>query len=284
MSLQVKRKFFCKIAEGSLSSQELLASAKKAGCDIYVFDGLEELDYDALLFECGFSHVSVQDNVAKISITTYEDWHRQVCRKWQHDYIAKSRRKGLTVQIVQPTEQILQDMCEIYNETPVRQDRHFRHYGMTLEQLRKTKDEPLLLIGAFRNGKLVGFLKLEIQGDVASFAQFLSLVKERDTRVNSALIAKAVEVCVEKKLLYLVYARMGNHPSLDRFKRSNGFDRFVFRRYYILLTLKGRILTMLRLHRELKSLIPESLKSYLIPAYSWFSRLKAIRSKRVITV
>lgn len=276
MSLQITRRFFCKIAKGSLPSQELLASAKKAGCDIFVFDGLEELECEDLLFDCGFSHVSVQDNVARLSITTFEDWHREVCRRSSHDYIAKAKRKGLTTRVFEPTEDLLRQICEIYNETPIRQGRSFHHYGMTLNECKQmTDDKDSVLLGAFREQKLVGFLMLKIQDGAAIISQILSFVKHRDARPNNALIGKAVEVCVEKKACYLVYARMGNHPSLDVFKRDNGFDKYVFNRYYVMLTLKGRILTIFRLHRDLKDIIPESLKPYLIPAYSWCSRLKA---------
>jgi hypothetical protein len=71
-----------------------------------------------------------------------------------------------------------------------------------------------------------------------------------------------------------MYGRMGNHPSLDKFKQSNDFSRFPVTRYYIPLTMKGRIAIKLRLHREIKDVLPQSLKSPLIPLYNWISRSK----------
>ena len=63
-----------------------------------------------------------------------------------------------------------------------------------------------------------------------------------------------------------MYGRIGNHPSLDKFKDNNGFVKFPMQRYYIPLTGKGRLAIRLGLHKELKDALPESLKNPLIPA------------------
>ena len=68
--------------------------------------------------------------------------------------------------------------------------------------------------------------------------------------------------------------RIGNHPSLDRFKESNGFVKFPITRYYVPLTRKGRVAIRLGLHRELKDALPQSLKGPLIPVLNWVSRNK----------
>jgi len=102
-----------------------------------------------------------------------------------------------------------------------------------------------------------------------------------DKAVNNALLAKAVEVCEAKSERWLMYGRIGNNPSLDRFKESNGFIRFPVSRYYIPLTSKGRIAIKLGLQKELKDALPKSIKYPLIPVFNWLSRAK-VRSKLLI--
>jgi hypothetical protein len=106
-------------------------------------------------------------------------------------------------------------------------------------------------------------------------SQILSLQKHWDKAVNNALVAKAIEVCAAKQVNWLMYGRMGNHPSLDRFKQNNGFTRLALTRYYVPLTLKGKAAIMLGLHREFKDALPQRIKYFLIPIYNWISRTKA---------
>ena len=92
--------------------------------------------------------------------------------------------------------------------------------------------------------------------------------------MNNALIAKAVEVCADKKVEWIMYGRIGNHPSLDRFKENNNFNRFPLTRYYLPITNKGKFAMKLGLHRELKDTLPQAMKSRLFPLYNWVSRTK----------
>ena len=64
-----------------------------------------------------------------------------------------------------------------------------------------------------------------------------------------------------------MYGRIGNHPSLDRFKENNGFVKFPITRYYVPLTRKGKLAIRLGLHREFKDALAEFCK---VPAYSSF--------------
>jgi len=98
--------------------------------------------------------------------------------------------------------------------------------------------------------------------------------KHWDKAVNNALLAKAVEVCASKGEGWLMYGRIGNHPSLDRFKESNGFVKFPITRYYVPITWKGKVAIRLGLHREFKDALPQPLKGPLIPVFNWASRNK----------
>jgi hypothetical protein len=129
-------------------------------------------------------------------------------------------------------------------------------------------------IGAYLEDELVGFIQL-VHGDkTAIISQILSLQKQWDKAVNNALLAKTIEVCANKQVRWLMYGRMGNHPSLDRFKQNNGFTRFSLTRFYVPLTTKGKIATTLGLHKEFKDVLPQSIKYALIPVYNWINRTK----------
>ena len=165
---------------------------------------------------------------------------------------------------------------KIYNETPIRQERAFPHYGVTLQTVTRNvlSAANCTFIGAFFHDELAGFMQF-VHGDkIAIVNQILSLQKYSDKAVNNALIAKTVEVCATKQFGWLMYGRMGNHPSLDNFKQSNGFAKFSLTRYYVPITKKGRIATRLGLHREIKDVLPQSIKYPLIPFYNWISRNK----------
>jgi hypothetical protein len=100
------------------------------------------------------------------------------------------------------------------------------------------------------------------------------LQKHWDKSLNNALLAKAVEVCAGNGNHWLMYGRIGNHPSLDKFKKSNGFVKYPIARYYVPLTAKGRLAIRFGLHRPFKDALPEPLRGPLIPIFNWFSRNK----------
>jgi RNase P subunit RPR2 len=72
-----------------------------------------------------------------------------------------------------------------------------------------------------------------------------------------------------------MYGRMGNHPTLDSFKKSNNCVKFDLTRFYIPLTTRGRVAAKLGLHREMKDRLSQSVKYPLIPLYNWISRTKS---------
>jgi len=227
-----------------------------------------------------------RDNVAVAEFDDYEDWLSQLTHQTRKR-IERAAQQGLEVRIVQPSEELARSICEIYNETPIRQFRRFHHFGVSLARVCEyVLHSNNVFIGAFiwtevkegdriwlRN-KLVGFIELECGDNTGVFSQILSLISCRKLMPNNALIAKAVRVCSDKGLNWLIYARMGNHPSLDEFKKNNGFKRCNIRRAFIPLSYKGRIAMLLGLHRELKDRTPNFIKPIAVPVFNWASRTR----------
>lgn len=216
-----------------------------------------------------------EDNIALLNIGSYDDWWQGIGKKTRN-MVRKGEKSGVKMEVVEPSEKLAEGICKIYNETPIRQGRAFPHYGQTLESVKGMvfSSQKSTFIGAFLEGELGGFIQLFYGDNIAIISQILSLQKFWDKAVNNCLVAKAVEICSGNNNCWLMYGRIGNHPSLDKFKESNGFIKFTLTRYYIPLTGKGRIAVKLGLHRELKDAVPQSLKNRLFGVYNWVSRTK----------
>ena len=109
---------------------------------------------------------------------------------------------------------------------------------------------------------------------VATLMHIISMNEHYDKRPMNALIAKAAEVCEQKGISQLIYGKFiyGNkrRSSLVEFKRRNGFEQVNFPRYYIPLTLRGKIFVRLRLYRDLNALIPEPILQPLLSLRAWY--------------
>jgi hypothetical protein len=218
-----------------------------------------------------------QDNVGLLHINSYEKWLKAVVKKTRHNMVRKAEKFGVTTEIFSAINDTLaKDIWKIYNETPIRQNRAFPHYGISVESLKNMlQGENCIIVVAYSNNEVVGIAQVILGYKVAILSQLLSLQKYWNKAINNALIAKAVEICEKNRVNWLIYGRMETaHPSLDSFKRHNGFTKFSLTRFYIPLTRKGRLALRLRLHKDLKDVLPKSIKYPLIPVYSWISRMK----------
>ena len=151
----------------------------------------------------------------------------------------------------------------IYDEAPVRQGRRFWHYGKDLDRIRAENSSYLdrsEFIGCYHEDELIGFMKIVFVGKVARIMQILALSAHQDKRPMNALIAKAMEICHQKGVTYLVYSKFTfgkkKNDEMAEFKRRNGFTQIDFPRYYVPLTLRGRLAYALKLHRGLIDMLP----------------------------
>jgi hypothetical protein len=281
-TLSIRKKAFGKIAkypeqleylQDIVLSERFLEKLAERGADIFTF---VERKWCCPLAKASDKWLKSEDNIALLKITPYPEWWNSIGKKTRN-MIRKAEKSGVKTRIVMFSDTFAEGVWRIYNETPIRQGRAFSHYGRKLETVKATLaycTGDTTFIGAYLDGDLVGFVMLAHGDQIAVMAQILSLQKHWDKAVNNALVAKAVEVCAEKNFPWLMYGRIGNHPSLDTFKESNGFSKWVLSRYYIPLTSKGRIVAKLGLHREAKDVLPQRLKGPLIPLFNWVSRTK----------
>lgn len=280
LNLEIRKKGFLKIGrdpreclEDVAPSQSFLSDLKMKGVDVFTF--IERswcMDY---FEDFPFAYVKSIDNVAIVGIESYEKWWKNV-KSETRTRLRKALKNGLTAREIGSCERLMEGIWKIYNETPIRQGRKFPHYGETIDAVRGTygtKPNSTYVVAELQD-EIIGFAEIDWGDNVGVLSQLLSLTKHSDKGVNNSLIAKAIEVCSNNQSEWLIYARMGNHPSLDLFKRNNGFYKCPIKRYYIPLTKKGKAAVRLGLHREIRDALPESIKPLVIPLYNWVSRTK----------
>jgi len=278
-TLELRQKFFFTIARDMREYQwsifptgELVGRLRKRNVDVFTFI---ERKWCCPIESPSESWLRAEDNIGLLNVPSYDEWLKLIGKKTRN-MIRKAEKSGVKTEVVEPNEKLSEGIWKIYNETPIRQERAFPHYGISLQTV--TRDvlsaRNCTFIGAFFQDELAGFIQLVYGDKIAIISQILSLQRHSDKAVNNALVAKAVEVCGAKQAGWIMYGRMGNHPSLDNFKQSNSFTRYPLTRYYLPITRKGRIASKLGLHRELKDTLPQAIKSRLFPFYTWVSRTK----------
>ena len=208
-----------------------------------------------------------RENLSVVSTESYQSWFEtQVARSVRKD-IRKAHKEGIVARTVAFDDDFVKGISSIYNESRIRQNRPFWHYGKSFEEVKQengTYLERSLFVGAYFADELVGFIKVVIDGNIARMMQILSKIAYWSKRPTNALISKTVEVCASRGLKYLTY---GEHTpsgkeesSLISFKERNGFHKIEFPRYYVPLTTKGHLALKLGLYRYKgwRELIPGS--------------------------
>lgn len=215
-----------------------------------------------------YSYPTEWDNLAALRVTSFDDWMTKQIDFKARNKARKAAKNGVVVKEVPFDDELIRGISGIYNESPIRQGRRFWHYRKDLDTLRRMKatfSDRSIFIGAFFEGSMIGFIKLVPSEDrsQAGLMHIASMFLHRDKAPTNALIAQAVRSCADRKIPYLWYAnfsyRKKQQDSLADFKRHNGFQKVDVPRYYVPLTLRGRIAYQLGLHHEIADSIPEPL-------------------------
>jgi hypothetical protein len=206
------------------------------------------------------------DNMAALRVSTFDDWMTKQIDFKVRNKVRKAAKNGVVVQEVHYDDGFVRGISAIYNESPIRQGKPFWHYGKDLETVRKmnaTFMDRSIFIGAFFEGNLIGFVKLVFDEDrsQAGLMQIVSMMGHQDKAPTNALIAHAVRSCAERGISYLWYANMSygkkQADGLADFKRHNGFQKIELPRYYVPLTLAGRVALRFELHHGMGDWVPE---------------------------
>ena len=93
----------------------------------------------------------------------------------------------------------------------------------------------------------------------------------------NAILSKSVELCAAKGIPLLVYGQFiygrKGEDSLTVFKMHNGFKRIEIPRYYVPLSIRGRVGLCLGLHRGLSNFLPGPVLRLALKVRSkWYNR------------
>jgi hypothetical protein len=229
-----------------------------------------------------YSYPMELDNMAALRVTTFDDWMTKQIDFKVRNKARKAGKNGVVVREAAYDEAYVRGIQAIYNESPVRQGKPFWHYGKDLETVRKmngTFFERSIFIGAYLEEQLIGFVKLvfDEEKSQAGLMQIVSMMGHQDKAPTNALIAQAVQSCAERGISYLWYANMSygkkQPDGLADFKRHNGFQKIEVPRYYVPLTLAGRLALRLNLHHGWSELVPEPIAaSYRKIRKQWYGK------------
>jgi hypothetical protein len=249
--------------------------AAKTGADLFTF--LQETAERVPRF--GFHREAEQISV--IPVSNYDHWWKKQLNDKTRNMIRKSQKAGLEVRVAEFNDEFVRGIVGIYDESPMRQGKPFAHYQKPFETVREDNASYRQIsdyIGAYFNGELVGFAKLVHRGQVSSLMQIIAKVAHRDKAPTNALIAKAVELCAARGVAFLHYG-LWSKRGLGDFKKKCGFEPFEVHRYFVPVSMKGRALLALRLHRRLPEYVPEKWHDGLVDLRTRITEMR-LRSKK----
>lgn len=247
--------------------QGFIDKLKAARCRADVFTFLQETpDREP---KHRFHHES--ESISVVRISTFEHWWKKQVNDKTRNMIRKAQKAGVELRPVQYTDEFVQGIVKIYNESPVRQGKPFKHYGKNFDTIKAEHGSYLdraELIGAYHKDELIGFVKLVHGRGVSNLMNIISLISHRDKAPTNALISRAVEICAERGVPYLHYG-LWSKRGLGDFKKHHAFEQIDVVRYFVPLNLRGQIALGLKLHRKLAEVLPEK----------WVNVLAELRGK-----
>ena len=202
------------------------------------------------------------DQIAVLPIRSYGDWFNHQIKSRVRTSIRKAEKEGVVVRETTYDDAFIHGMTALFNESSIRQGTRFWHYGKDFATIKQQFSRFLhreYMIGAYYQDEMIGFIMLGNTGRFGLTGQIISSIKHRDKATNIALIAKAVEVCEQRRLSHLVYL-FWTDGSLTEFKRRCGFEKMDVPRYYVPLSLKGKLALSCGVHRGWRTLIPKPMK------------------------
>lgn len=219
-----------------------------------------------------YSYPMEWDNLAALPVSTFDHWWNHQIRSFPRNRARQAEKRGVVLREVPFDDVFVQGAWEVYNETEVRQGKRNVHFGKDIETVRREAATFLnssVFIGAFLDGKMIGFVKLTWDQNrvQANLMNIVAMVKHRDKAPTNALIAHAVRACADRGISYLVYQSFAygkkQRDSLSDFKENNGFARIDVPRYYVPLTSLGQVGLRLGLHHKFADRFPESVTAKL---------------------
>ncbi len=216
------------------------------------------------------------ESLAVLRITNFKDWWKNKIRTHTRNHIKKAQKKGVEVRLIPFDDNLVRGVKAVYDECPLRQGKPFWHYRKDFEIVKaglSTFLDRSDFIGAFWQGELIGFIKITSDGEAAGLMHIISMIAHRDKAPTDALMAKAVELCAEKRITYLHYG-LWSKGGFGKFKENHAFGCHNVPRYFVPLTAKGKLALKMRLHHKLADRLPPGWRERMVALRNGWNRFR----------
>ena len=250
--------------------EEVVRALKKSGVRVDLLKFWQRIPET----EPKFPYYKEWRQVAAIPIRDFKYWWDKQIRFRSRNKIRKAQKLGVIVKEISFNDDFVRGVVEIYNQSPIRRGKPFRHYGKDFDTVKAELSVDLneaVFVAAYFKDELIGFTKFVLADRYAFVTLILDKTSHRDKSPMNAMVAKVVEGCAQRGLSHFTYTlfRRGDH---GRFQESVGFVKVPVPEYYVPLTALGRIALGLRLHEGVKGVIPERLLVSLLELRSkWYT-------------
>lgn len=218
------------------------------------------------------------DETAVLRLTTYETWWKKQINDKTRNMVRKAGKTGVEIRQVEFNDELAAGITHIYNECPIRQGRRFKHYGKDFATVKREHASFLdrcEFHGAFFNGEMIGFIKLVPGNGVANLMNIISMVSYRDKAPTNALLARAVERCTTLGIPFLHYGTWSRR-SMGDFKKHHGFEKIRVARYFVPLSVWGKLTLAAGFHLDLQERLPDS---WLDQIATWRGKFTSLRHR-----
>lgn len=240
-----------------------------------------------------FDYHQEPDSIAAIRLSSFKEWWEGLPQETRKN-VRRAEKRGVRVRVETFDDDLIKNLLEINNASPVRQGRPYHHYGKSFEQTKKDHSsfvERSDFICAYCEDEVIGYLKLVYRGHVASILNLCTKDSHQDKRPANALIKVAVERCAAKGITCVTYGlfNYGNkrNTPITQFKVRHGFEEVLVPRYFVPLTLRGRLHLKLGLHRGIVGVLPNGMINFALAIrtksynfYRWFLSRCSLMSER----
>jgi len=225
------------------------------------------------------------ESVAAIQLGSFKEWWEGLPQETRKN-VRRSQRRGVAVRITEWSDDLIQGIRQVNDDTPLRQGMPNAYYGKSFEQTKERYGEFIGrcdFICAYFGDELIGFLHLVYRGEIASILNLTTKPSHFDKRPANALVAKAAEICEAKGISHISYGlyNYGNkrdNPLRD-FKIRNGFTEILVPRYFVPLTLWGAMCMKVKVHRGIIGILPHRVITIGLGARSRWYKFRASMSR-----
>lgn len=221
-----------------------------------------------------YRYTMKNEYLAVLKVDSFDAWLKSLSEDTRRN-VRKAEKKGVSIRQAEFDDEFIRGMIDIFNESPIKQGKPFRHYGKDFDTVKREFSRFLFreeIIGAYYENKLIGFIMLSMTENYALPSMIISKAEHKEKAPSNGLLGAAVKACERRKIPYLVYNNWSS-GSLGEFKRRNRFERVAVPRYFVPLTFKGTLALQLGLHYGVADVLPEQMVEWLINLRnSWNSR------------